>query len=48
MSQGPLPVDHAQSYATTRGIWRAGLRQDMTDYNHMAGLKIVGEVEPRD
>jgi choline dehydrogenase-like flavoprotein len=48
MSQGPLPVDYAQSFATNRGLWGLRLREEIAKYNHMAGLKIVGEVEPRD
>lgn len=48
MSQGPLPVDHAQSLVSNRGVWGMRLREEMAKYNHMAGLKIVGEVEPRD
>ncbi len=47
MSQGPLPMVWAQTVATTRGTWGMELRREMTRYNHMAGLKIVGEVEPR-
>lgn len=47
MSQGPLPMLWAQTVATTRGLWGMELRKEMTRYNHMAGLKIVGEVEPR-
>lgn len=48
MSQGPLPLDHATSVATNRGLWGMALREEIARYNHMAGLKIVGEVEPRD
>jgi choline dehydrogenase-like flavoprotein len=48
MSQGPLPVDYAQSFATTRGLWGLPLREEIAKYNHMAGLKMVGEVGPRD
>lgn len=48
MSQGPLPIDHAQAIAGAAGLWGMDLRERMLDYNHMAGLKIVGEVEPRD
>lgn len=48
MSQGPLPVDYAQSYATNRGVWGMRLREEMAKYNHMAGLKIVGEQQSRD
>ncbi|AFZ69307.1 GMC family oxidoreductase [Deinococcus peraridilitoris] len=48
LSQGPLPVDWAHSVTANRGLWGMALRQEMTKYNHMAGLKIVGEVEPQD
>jgi choline dehydrogenase-like flavoprotein len=48
MSQGPLPVDHARSLASNTGMFGMQLRQRMALYNHMAGLKIVGEVEPRE
>jgi choline dehydrogenase-like flavoprotein len=30
----------------SQGLWGLDLRQRMTRYNHMAGLKIVGEVQP--
>jgi choline dehydrogenase-like flavoprotein len=48
LSQGPLPTDWANSLANSRGLWGMGLRQEMTKYNHQAGLKIVGEVEPQE
>jgi choline dehydrogenase-like flavoprotein len=48
LSQGPLPVDWANSLATSRGLWGTKLREEMTKYNHQAGLKIVGEVEPQE
>jgi choline dehydrogenase-like flavoprotein len=47
MSQGPLPCGWAQDLAVQRGYWGMKLRQEMTRYNHVAGLRIVGEVEPR-
>jgi choline dehydrogenase-like flavoprotein len=47
-SQGPLVQDWAMKVATARGLWGMPLRQEMTRYNHMAGLKMVGEVEPRE
>jgi choline dehydrogenase-like flavoprotein len=47
LSQGPLPIDYAKTLATGRGLWGMELRREMTRYNHMAGLKIVGEVESR-
>jgi choline dehydrogenase-like flavoprotein len=47
MSQGPLPVGWSQTVAINRGMWGMKLRQEMTRYNHIAGLRIVGETEPR-
>jgi choline dehydrogenase-like flavoprotein len=44
-SQGPLPRAWAMSLATRRGLWGMELRREMTRYNHVAGLKMVGEVE---
>jgi choline dehydrogenase-like flavoprotein len=46
MSQGPLPVDHAKSLVSNTGMFGMELRQRMALYNHMAGLKIVGETLP--
>jgi hypothetical protein len=46
MSQGPLPVGWAQATAINRGMWGMPLRQEMTRYNHIAGLRIVGETDP--
>ncbi len=48
MSQGPLPADHAKALVSNTGLFGTALRQRMALYNHMAGLKIVGEVEPRE
>ena len=47
-SQGPLIQDWAQTLATTTGVWGMRLRDQMTRYNHMAGFKMVGEVEPQE
>jgi choline dehydrogenase-like flavoprotein len=46
--QGPLVQDWATTLATGRGMWGAELRREMTGYNHTAGFKMVGEVEPRE
>ncbi len=46
-SQGPLVQDWAMTLSTSRGLWGMALRREMTKYNHMTGLKMVGEVEPR-
>ncbi len=48
LSQGPLPIEWAQSVAGKRGRWGMALREEMAEYIHQAGLKIVGEVEPRE
>jgi choline dehydrogenase-like flavoprotein len=45
-SQGPLVREWAIKVALSKGRWGMDLRQEMTLYNHMAGLKMVGEVEP--
>jgi choline dehydrogenase-like flavoprotein len=45
-SQGPLVREWSIKLALSNGLWGMDLRQQMTRYNHMAGLKIVGEVEP--
>lgn len=48
MSQGPLPIDHAKSLVSNTGMFGMELRQRMALYNHMAGLKIVGESDARE
>ena len=48
MSQGPLPIDHARSLVSDTGMFGMELRQRMALYNHMAGLKIVGETDARE
>jgi choline dehydrogenase-like flavoprotein len=45
-SQGPLVREWAIKLALSKGLWGMSLRREMTRYNHMAGLKSVGEVEP--
>ena len=46
MSQGPLPMVWAGMQATQRGLWGQRLIDEMKNYNHHVGLKIVGEVMP--
>jgi choline dehydrogenase-like flavoprotein len=48
MSQGPLPQLWANTLAQARGLWGARLVDEMTNYNHVAGLKIVGEMLPQE
>ncbi len=47
MSQGPLPTDFATTMVTNSGVFGMELRRRMALYNRMAGLKIVGETQPR-
>jgi choline dehydrogenase-like flavoprotein len=47
-AQGPLVQDWATTLATSRGLWGMELRREMTKYNHTAGFKMVGEVEPQE
>jgi hypothetical protein len=46
MSQGPLPLQWASVIIGSRRLWGEPLRLEMTNYNHMAGLKMVGEMLP--
>jgi choline dehydrogenase-like flavoprotein len=44
---GPHPVDFASRISTARGLWGAGLRRAMLDYNYCSGIGIVGEILPQ-
>ncbi len=48
MSQGPLPQLWARTQAMSRGLWGAPLMRVMQDYNHVVGLKMVGEMLPQE
>jgi choline dehydrogenase-like flavoprotein len=48
MSQGPLPQQWVQTQVGNHHLWGEALVQEMQDYNHQAGLKIVGEVLPQE
>ena len=48
MSQGPLPVEWASVQTGARGLWGRALQDEMTKYNHMVGLKMVGEMMPQE
>jgi choline dehydrogenase-like flavoprotein len=48
MSQGPLPQQWAGTQMGNHQLWGEPLIRDMADYNHQAGLKIVGEVLPQE
>jgi choline dehydrogenase-like flavoprotein len=46
MAQGPLPIEWAYIQTGSRGLWGEALRQNMMNYNHQVGLKMVGETMP--
>ncbi len=48
MSQGPLPQLWARTQALAHGLWGEPLMQAMEDYNHVVGLKMVGEMLPQE
>ena len=48
MSQGPLPVVWSGVLASKRGLWGQQLIDQMKNYNHQVGLKIVGECMPQE
>ncbi len=48
MSQGPLPQLWSNTNLSARGLWGKSLRDEMERYNHVVGLKIVGEMLPQE
>lgn len=48
MSQGPLPQMWANTLMSARGLWGPRLISEMENYNHVVGLKIVGEMLPQE
>jgi choline dehydrogenase-like flavoprotein len=48
MSQGPLPQQWARTLFLGRGLWGARLIEEMKNYNHVVGLKMVGEMLPQE
>ncbi len=48
MAQGPLPIEWATIQVGARGLWGDALRQEMLNYNHQVGLKMVGEMLPQE
>jgi choline dehydrogenase-like flavoprotein len=48
MSQGPLPQQWANTQLSAHGLWGENLMRAMQDYNHVVGLKIVGEMPPQE
>ena len=45
-SIGVMPVTFAGQVARGRGLWGEALRRYMRDYNHVAGINILGECLP--
>jgi choline dehydrogenase-like flavoprotein len=43
MGQGPLPIEWASVQTGAKGLWGSALRDEMMDYNHQVGVKMVGE-----
>jgi len=48
MSQGPLPQLWANTQMSAHGLWGSRLLAEMEKYNHVVGLKIVGEMLPQE
>jgi choline dehydrogenase-like flavoprotein len=48
MSQGPLPQLWANTQMSAHGLWGSRLLSEMEKYNHVVGLKIVGEMLPQE
>ena len=48
MSQGPLPQLWANTQLGGHGLWGDTLVREMQYYNHVVGLKIVGEMLPQE
>ena len=46
MAQGPLPIETTTIHTGSQGLWGSALRDEMLRYNHMVGLKMVGEQLP--
>ncbi len=46
-SQGPLPVS-GRRCRPARGLWGRALADEITKYNHMVGLKMMGEMMPHE
>ena len=46
MAQGPMPIEAVTIMTGSKGLWGAALHEEMLRYNHMVGLKMVGEQLP--
>jgi choline dehydrogenase-like flavoprotein len=48
MGQGPLPIEWASVQTGSRELWGQSLHDAMLHYNHMIGVKMVGEMLPNE
>ncbi len=48
MAQGPLPIETMTIITGSKGLWGAALHEEMLRYNHLVGLKMVGEQLPNE
>ena len=48
MAQGPLPQLWGNTVSGSRKLWGEALMTEMQRYNHVAGLKLVGEMMPQE
>ena len=48
MGQGPLPIEWAAVQTGSRELWGQALHDAMLHYNHMIGVKMVGEMLPNE
>jgi choline dehydrogenase-like flavoprotein len=46
MAQGPLPIETMTMLTGSKRLWGAALHEEMLRYNHLVGLKMVGEQLP--
>ena len=46
MAQGPLPIETMTIMTGSKSFWGAALHEEMLRYNHLVGLKMVGEQLP--
>ncbi len=46
MAQGPLPIETVTIMTGSKKLWGAALHEEMLRYNHLVGLKMVGEQLP--
>ena len=44
----PCPIEWVSVQTGARGLWGEDLRRSMLDYNHMIGVKMVGEMLPNE